>query len=26
VCSLDEIKQMTDKLFEANKTYLGDYQ
>lgn len=26
VCSLDEIKQMTDELFEANKTYLGDYQ
>ncbi len=26
VCSLDEIKQMTDELFEINKEYLGDYK
>jgi len=25
VCSLEEIKQMTDELFDANKNYLGDY-
>lgn len=26
VCSLDEIKQMTDELFEINKEFLGDYK
>lgn len=26
VCSLDEIKQMTDELFEVNKDFLGDYR
>lgn len=26
VCSLDEIKKMTDGLFEINKDYLGDYK
>ena len=26
VCSLDEIKQMTDELFEINKDFLGDYR
>ena len=26
VCSLDEIKKMTDELFEVNKDYLGDYK
>ena len=26
VCSLDEIKQMCDELFEINKDYLGDYK
>ncbi len=26
VCSLDEIKQMTDELFEINKDFLGDYK
>jgi alpha-galactosidase len=26
VCSLDEIKQMTDELFEINRDYLGDYR
>ncbi len=26
VCSLDEIKQMCDELFEVNKYYLGDYR
>jgi alpha-galactosidase len=26
VCSLDEIKQMTDELFEINKDYLGEYR
>lgn len=26
VCSLDEIKQMTDELFEVNKEFLGDYK
>jgi len=26
VCSLEEIKQMTDELFEINKNYLGDYK
>lgn len=25
VCSLDEIKQMCDELFEINKDFLGDY-
>ena len=26
VCSLDEIKNMCDELFEINKDYLGDYK
>ena len=26
VCSLDEIKQMTDELFEINQDFLGDYR
>ena len=26
VCSLEEIRQMCDELFEVNKDYLGDYQ
>ncbi len=26
VCSLDEIQQMCDELFEINKEFLGDYQ
>ena len=26
VCSLEEIKNMCDELFEANKDYLGDYK
>ena len=26
VCSLDEIKQMCDELFEINKSFLGDYK
>lgn len=26
VCSLDEIKKMTDELFEINKDFLGDYK
>jgi len=26
VCSLDEIQQMCDELFEANKDFLGDYR
>lgn len=26
VCSLDEIKNMCDELFEINKDFLGDYQ
>ena len=26
VCSLDEIKKMTDELFEVNRDYLGDYK
>ncbi len=26
VCSLDEIKQMCDELFEVNQYYLGDYR
>ncbi|MBQ9803001.1 MAG: alpha-glucosidase/alpha-galactosidase [Clostridia bacterium] len=26
VCSLDEIKQMCDELFEVNKEFLGDYK
>ncbi|MBQ8233140.1 MAG: hypothetical protein IJZ34_14620 [Lachnospiraceae bacterium] len=26
VCSLEEIRQMCDQLFEINKEYLGDYK
>ena len=26
VCSLDEIKRMTDEIFEVNRDYLGDYR
>ena len=26
VCSLDEIKNMCDELFEINKDFLGDYK
>ena len=26
VCSLDEIKNMCDELFEINKDYLGDFK
>ena len=26
VCSLAEIKEMTDAMFEANKDYLGEYK
>ena len=26
VCSLDEIKNMCDELFEINKEFLGDYK
>jgi len=26
VCSLEEIRKMTDELFELNKDYLGDYK
>ncbi len=26
VCSMEEIKQMCDELFEANKDFLGDYR
>ena len=26
VCSLEEIRQMCDELFEVNKEYLGDYK
>ena len=26
VCSLDEIKNMCDELFEVNKDFLGDYK
>lgn len=26
VCSLDEIRKMTDELFEINKDFLGDYK
>ncbi len=26
VCSLEEIRQMCDELFEANRDYLGDYR
>ena len=25
VCSLEEIQNMVDELFEANRAYLGDY-
>ena len=26
VCSLEEIKRMTDALFEVNRDFLGDYK
>ena len=26
VCSMEEIKNMCDELFEVNKEYLGDYK
>ena len=26
VCSLEEIQEMCDELFEINKDFLGDYQ